>query len=346
MKTNTILKLLVIGLCGTALFFSASADSTSYTALTSNYIGSQEAKEVALNHAGVAEEDVSYIRSKLDFDDGIAEYDVEFWVGGVEYDYELNATSGAVVSHDYDAKYTSQVTDSQDYIGEDKAKSIALAHAGLTDASYIVCKFDFDDGVAEYEVEFWDGAVEYDYEINAITGDIIGYDYDMESQVPTASKPDVATTNSQDYIGEDKAKSVALAHAGLTDASYIVCKFDFDDGIAEYEVEFWDGAVEYDYEINAITGDIIGYDYDMESQAPASNVSTSTDYISAEQASNIALQDAGISEADASKLKCEFDFDDGRAEYEVEWDVGRMEYEYTISATDGTILERDAEYDD
>ncbi len=252
-----------------------------------------------------------------------------------------------------DAAAQSLSNASENYIGEARAKEIALTHAGMNEAdvSHMLCKLDYDDGIAEYEVEFWDGTTEYDYEINALTGDIIGYDYDMESYDAKPATSQTATA-STDYIGETKAKSVALTHAGMNEAdvSHMLCKLDYDDGIAEYEVEFWDGTTEYDYEINALTGDIIGYDYDMESYdakpATSQTATASTDYIGETRAKEIAFAHAGVTESEATQIKCEFDFDDGYAEYEVEWEIGRMEYEYTISAVDGTIWEHDAEYDD
>ncbi len=241
----------------------------------------------------------------------------------------------------------------ENYISETEAKSVALTHAGLSEAdvSHMICKLDYDDGVAEYEVEFWDGTTEYDYEINAITGAIIEYDYDMESYDEMQVTPETTSTPS-DYISDTEAKSIALTHAGLSEAdvSHMICKLDYDDGVAEYEVEFWDGTTEYDYEINAITGAIIGYDYDMESydgmQVTPPTTSTPTNYIGEAAAKAIALAHAAISESEAGFIKCEFDIDDGYAEYEIEWQIGRTEYEYTISATDGTIWEHDIDYDD
>ncbi len=173
-------------------------------------------------------------------------------------------------------------------------------------------------------------------------------------QVETTSVTSTSLASAdENYIGETQAKEIALAHAGINEAdvSHMFCKLDYDNGIAEYEVEFWDGNAEYDYEINAISGDIIGYDYDMESynaNAPTTSSSSNdtTEYIGEEQAKAIAFEHAGISESEATFIKCEFEFDDGYAEYEVEWRIDRTEYDYTISATDGTILEHDVEYDD
>ncbi len=161
----------------------------------------------------------------------------------------------------------------------------------------------------------------------------------------------ISTSTNENYIGEAEAKSIALAHAELNEAdvSHMLCKLDHDDGIAEYEVEFWDGTTEYDYEINAVSGEITSYDYDMESYddappATASDASASAEYIGETEATAIALAHAGVTESEAGPIKCQFDFDDGHAEYEVEWVIDRTEYEYTISATDGTIWEHDVDY--
>ena len=158
-----------------------------------------------------------------------------------------------------------------------------------------------------------------------------------------------AAPSKTNYIGEAKAQSIALAHAGVkeSDTAYIICKLEYDNGFMEYDVEFYVGNMEYDYEINAKTGDVLSYDNDAEynhtTQPP---VSDANNYIGQEKAKSIALKDAGVSVSDIAYIKCEFDYDDGLAEYEVEWKIGKMEYEYTISALDGTIWERDTEYDD
>ena len=75
-----------------------------------------------------------------------------------------------------------------------------------------------------------------------------------------------ASAANQNYIGEERAKAIALKDAGLSEAqlSHVMCGFDYDDGVAEYEVEFWVESKEYEYEINATTGRITGKDIDYE----------------------------------------------------------------------------------
>ena len=68
------------------------------------------------------------------------------------------------------------------------------------------------------------------------------------------------------YIGPEAAKEAALKHAGFSssDATFVEAEYDYDDGRMVYEVEFYSGNKEYDYEIDAVTGTIVGYDYDIE----------------------------------------------------------------------------------
>ncbi len=48
------------------------------------------------------------------------------------------------------------------------------------DTRQVECKLDRDDGVMVYEIEFKAGATEYDYEIDAVTGNIIHYEWDND----------------------------------------------------------------------------------------------------------------------------------------------------------------------
>ncbi len=61
------------------------------------------------------------------------------------------------------------------------------------------------------------------------------------------------------YVGEKKATNAALKHAGIkrADAAGIICEFDCDDGMIIYDVEFTAGGLEYEYDIDAVTGKVI-----------------------------------------------------------------------------------------
>ena len=150
------------------------------------------------------------------------------------------------------------------------------------------------------------------------------------------------------YITEARAKEIALADAGVqeSDAVFLKVHLDWDDGRAEYEVEFYSGNVEYDYDIDAVTGTIRSSDRDLEDfefwwNTPASSVSTN-DLICADKAKSIALAQAP---SGAVVVKCELDRDDYRYVYEVEMRNGRMEYECDIDAQSGSILKWESDYD-
>ena len=63
-------------------------------------IGYAKAKSIALNHAGVSENKAYDMEIKLDDEDGTLVYEVEFKSGNVEYDYEIDASSGAILKHE------------------------------------------------------------------------------------------------------------------------------------------------------------------------------------------------------------------------------------------------------
>jgi len=146
-----------------------------------------------------------------------------------------------------------------DYITEAQAKGIALAHAGVAekDAAFIQAKLEWDDGRAQYDVEFYAGNTEYDYDIDAVSGGVLTFDHDVENfQLPSANPTAPAAA-----ITEAKAKEIALAKAPVG-ATVVKCELDWDDGVLVYELELRYGFTEYDCEVDAATGTILSWDVD------------------------------------------------------------------------------------
>lgn len=77
---------------------SAPQTQTNTMTTQSSYIGEDRAKEIAVNNAGFAVGDVTALKCELDTDDGTVHYDVEFKKDGNEYDYDINATTGDIMS--------------------------------------------------------------------------------------------------------------------------------------------------------------------------------------------------------------------------------------------------------
>ena len=65
-------------------------------------ISADKAKKIALGDAKLAEKDVTFVKVELEFENNRLVYDVEFYSGNVEYDYDIDAVSGAIVSADKD----------------------------------------------------------------------------------------------------------------------------------------------------------------------------------------------------------------------------------------------------
>ncbi|MCI8653682.1 MAG: hypothetical protein HFF11_08335 [Angelakisella sp.] len=141
-------------------------------------------------------------------------------------------------------------------IGEAGAKAAALSQAGLQESQIAALDIDRDleNGRLEYEVEFWAGQVEYDYEIDGATGAILQEQWENHAPLAAASGD----------IGEAGAKAAALAHAGLSESQIAGLDIDRDleNGRVEYEVDFWAGQVKYDYEIDGATGAILKFERD------------------------------------------------------------------------------------
>ena len=72
------------------------------SAASGNYIGESAALSAALTHAGVSESQISRQKVELDRDDGRMIYEVEFHVDRMEYDYEIDATTGSVLKAESD----------------------------------------------------------------------------------------------------------------------------------------------------------------------------------------------------------------------------------------------------
>ena len=181
-------------------------DSANYTAVlttqeqyitstpsAANYISVEQAKQAALKHAGVRAEDAIFVKAGLDWYRGSVKYEVEFYAGNVEYDYDIDANTGAVLSYDrewddfslsrpgngHGHGYGNGNSTRDDLISADRAKSIALAQAP-SGAKVMECELDRDNGRCVYEVKMIAGGVEYECDINAVTGAICDWDVDYD----------------------------------------------------------------------------------------------------------------------------------------------------------------------
>lgn len=155
-------------------------------------------------------------------------------------------------------------------------------------------------------------------------------------------------------ISEAEAQTAALEDAGLTEADvrFTKIQLDRDDGRQQYDLEFIASAdnTKYDYEIDAATGAIISSNKEQGNAPQATGASDSTvaqpqanGEITGDEAKVIALNHAGVAEADALYMDVNYEHDDGRAEWSVNFSTQDTEYDYEIAAADGNIISSEKE---
>lgn len=305
---------------------------------TKAYIGAEKALEIALAHAGVQKGAVKDIEVELDFKRGIMVYEVEFKTGGMEYEHLINAITGEIIEDKQ--KLDDDGDDAivpENAINAQKARSIAFEHAGVAAENVTDFEIDLDrkNGVTVYEVEFRAGDTEYDYAINAQTGEVVSFKKKREAASTPEQKAEITPA---------KAGEIAFEHAGVSrgEAADYRSKLENEDGLWVYEIEFRVGKTEYEYEIDAETGRIISAEKETKNEAAGGGEVKLT----GSQAVAKALEHAGLKASQVKELECELDYEDGKPVYEIEFKYGDTEYEYEISAYDGGVVSSKTEKDD
>lgn len=149
---------------------------------------------------------------------------------------------------------------------------------------------------------------------------------------------------SADSLSMDKCIALALEHAGRSesDVKNIRAHHDYEDGISSYEVYFSDDNYKYSYTVDANTGKITEMDKErIKGEYALDN--NAADDIGLDKAKSIALGDANLKEDQVSFTKTESDIDNGIHQYEIEFHTDKIKYDYTISASDGSILDKETD---
>ena len=340
----------------------------------SDNVGSEEAAlAIALEHAGVTLDQLSWYEICLDFDDGIWVYEVEFVVGNTEYEYEINAITGEIIKFETefedDPHGAPPVTErptqqpGSNFLSEDEIRAIVFNHAGVNanDVREFEIELDDEHGIWVYEVEFKAGNIEYDYVVNAVTGEIIKSETEVDDD-PTAApgtpRPTAQPTQQpgSEFLSEDEIRAIVFNHAGVNanDVREFEIELDDEDGIWVYEVDFKAGSIEYDYVVNAVTGAIIRVETEIDDDptaAPGTPRPTAqptqqpgSELLSEDEIRAIVFSHAGVNANDVREFEIELDDEDGIWVYEVEFESGRHEYSYEVNALTGEII--DYEIDD
>lgn len=327
-----------------------------------DYIGIDAAQEAALAEAGISASDADFSVSGLDSRDGTFFYEVRFSSGDKEYEYAVDALTGVVIEEvikPLDGEGNSEASKEVSEEAANETVSRAEVAEGQ-EGSPASGKADAEGGTSA-------AAQDQSESVPAITRD------------PSSSERGyigLSGSNRPSWEGslnEEEAKQIALSDAKVSedDIAFILVEKDWDDGIATYDVEFVTNDLsEYDYEIDAVSGEIIAMDQDMEhhyehyrggnNQSGGQNSGAGSAAGSGHGAANgqggngyggelVSEEDAKakvlerVPGAAASDIRMKLERDDGRLEYEGELYHDGMEYEFKIDAYSGSVTEWESE---
>ncbi len=187
MKRNTAAAMILAAIAGSLAGCGRIAD-----------IGKDKAADIALEDASLSESDVTRLRISKDTDNGKGIYEVAFTMNTTEYEYEILASNGDILSADFKELQGSndpqpqgsndpqpQGSDSHDssnhgavpqadvQISSEQASKLALDRVPGATEQDLKIELDYDDGYYKYEGDIIYDQKEYEFEIDANTGDFL-----------------------------------------------------------------------------------------------------------------------------------------------------------------------------
>ena len=152
-------------------------------------------------------------------------------------------------------KYNRNIA-SNSYIGVNRAMNIALKKVPGANSSHMKeIHLDRENGRMVYEGEIYYNGQEYEFDIDAVTGDIVKWKAETKS-TPSYNNRSV---NATQQVTPERAKSIALAQVSGANQSHVgKVDLDLDNGTPVYEIEIFYNNSKYEFDIDASTGEVIG----------------------------------------------------------------------------------------
>ena len=237
--TSSAVAVAILALAGTGTAFATE------TVARNTSIGSGNAQNFAFADAGVDPTSATGIRTEFDFEQGQFIYEVEFLANGTEYEYWIKASDGSIVKKEQDLidptissaqKTTTPSTPQQSTPAQTQQSAPAQ-----TQQSTPAQTQQSTPAQAQQSTP-------------------------AQAQQSASVKTQQSAPAQAQQISIDTAKATAVSHAGFqtADVTFSKAKLDHEDGRTIYEIEFFNNHVEYEYEIDAITGSVLKSDSDYD----------------------------------------------------------------------------------
>lgn len=193
-------------------------------------IGRDAALEVALGDAGVSESDATRLRVSEDRDDGRKVYEIRFDVADKEYDYEIQASNGAILSSDIETV--------ENYAGlqGDGTQNNNASQNGTDQTS----------------------ASNRGADQTTTAGNQANQGQNTQKQTGNQNQGNAGNgTSSGPALSQNEAIQIALQRVSGATEQDVRIELDWDDGRCKYEGEIIYNNIEYDFEIDANSGTIL-----------------------------------------------------------------------------------------
>ena len=280
------------------------------------FITLTEAKKIAVDDAGCTDR-VTFIEETL-VSGGIKTpyYRLIFADAKTQWTYRIDAVLGIVLEK------KQKETATTDFISLEEAKKIALKDAGLNEATQKIVftkeVLSRNSGKPCYILEFYTAKKQYSYKVDAKNGSI------MEAY---------------HFILLADAKKIALDDAGVNVKVVFTTEELVAGGIKTpyYRFVFADAKTQWTYRIDAVLGNVL--------EKQQKEIVT-TDFISLEEAKEIALKDAGLNEATQKIVftREELSRNQGKPCYILEFYTDKCAYSYKVDAVSGEIIGKKIEW--
>ena len=280
------------------------------------FITLSEAKKIALDDAGCKDK-VGFTEETL-VSGGIKTpyYRLVFADAKTQWTYRIDAVLGIVLEKKQKETATTEI-DTADFISLEEAKKIALKDAGLDEATQKIVftreELNRNSGKPCYILEFYTAKKQYSYKVDARNGSI------MEAY---------------HFILLADAKKIALDDAGVNVKVVFTTEELVAGGIKTpyYRFVFADTKTQWTYRIDAVLGTVL--------EKQQKEIVTA-DFISLEEAKEIALKDAGLNESTQKIVftREELNRNSGKPCYILEFYTAKKQYSYKVDAKNGSIME-------
>lgn len=186
------------------------------------------------------------VKADMDHEDGKTVYEVVLRKGKKEYNLTYRASDSKLITYEWEIESWHISNGSGEIISEEEARE--LAEKQVKNASITSIARKHSDGIDIYKVKMKTSKKKYELKLHARTGKVLEYEWKLVTK----------KSDSKGYIGEEKAKAIALDKVGS--GTVVKVEFDNDDGTPVYDVDIVKGELEYEVKIHAKTGKILKFE--------------------------------------------------------------------------------------